>query len=183
MDFRNLPLFSGRALLYFAQVIIFILCLSYIEVVYYNNILPDKLVDDDFMQTTCTVQAKELSTSGRMMHRYRANFLVSYMVNDVPRQAWVTGNGLDQAYYSDQAPQEETLRQFDVGSTYQCWYNPESPQMAVLVLRHDWMSTLPLLVPSVIAMIMFYYIVKEALKFFGFISLKAKERKKRHGKK
>ncbi|HVY53902.1 MAG TPA: hypothetical protein VHA13_05225 [Gammaproteobacteria bacterium] len=182
MDFRNLPLLSGRAFVYFAQVIIFIFCLSYIELVYYNNILPDKLVDDEFTQTSCTVQAKQLATIGHKNIRYRANFLISYLVNDTPYQVWVTGNGLDQAYHHDQEAEAETLNQFDVGGSYPCWYNPNSPQIAVLVLRHDWMSTLPLLIPTVIAIIMFYYITKSTLQFFGFIKSKSRERKRRYKK-
>jgi hypothetical protein len=180
MDFRTLPLISGKALLYIAQIIIFFLCLGYMDAVYNNNILPDKLVDDDFTQTTCTVMAKELGTKGRMGHHYRANFLISYTANGSNYQTWVTGNGLDQSYFREREAQEETLSQYDIGGSYPCWYSPQTPQLAVLVLRHDWASTLPLLVPTVIAIISLYYIIKGALQFFGFIKLKAAEKKKRY---
>jgi len=116
-----------------------------------------------------------MSERGSLIHHYRADFLISYPVNGKIYQAWVTGNGLDQGFFRDKTLQEETLTSFDVGGTYPCWYNPKFPQQAVLVMRHNWSSTLPLAVPTVIAIIAIYYILKGTFQFLGLISFKTRD--------
>jgi hypothetical protein len=171
--------------LFIAQFFILLICFAYIEFIYYNNILPDKEVVEEFTQSNCSIIKKELGEKGHVIHRYRANFLVTYAVNNFEYKTWATGNGLDQAYFHDQDQQQGLLDQFDVSVSYPCWYNPNAPQIVVLVLRHDWMSTLPLAVPTIVGLITFYYFMKAILLFFGFISHKTKEiakKKRKQGK-
>lgn len=175
MDFRNFFQLSSRVLYTIAQFIVIIACMGYIDFVYYNDILPDKEVKENFVQTDCTINDKQLATKGHVVHSYRANFLVTYAANGVGYRAWVTGNGLDQAYFSDQTVQQEALDSFAVGGTYPCWYNPDTPQIVVLVLRQNWTSTLPLLIPSVVALIALYYFLRNLFILLGIISHKTKD--------
>lgn len=162
-----LPIFGFKLLVFFLQIFILFICIEFAQIIYNNDILPDKLVKESFSETSCTIIAKKLSERGKIVHRYRADFLVSYLVNDIPYQSWVTGNGLDQAFSHKRGPQEDTLAQFEVKESYPCWYNPQIPQIAVLVLRHNWTSTLPLAVPTIIGLIAIYYILKGILQFLG----------------
>ncbi len=65
----------------------------------------------------------------------------------------------------DKLSQQELLDQFDNGGAYPCWFNPITPQVIVLVQRHSWSSTFPLVVPSVVALIMIFYILKAIFMF------------------
>jgi len=177
-NLSNLPIFGYQLLIFLAQIFILVACIEYTQILYTNDILPDKQVAENYPQTTCLVLAKKLSQKGRLVHRYRADFQVSYEVKDNPYKSWVTGNGLDQAFFHNRAAQEDLLSQFEVGQTYPCWYNPEIPQIAVLVLRHDLSSTLPLAVPTIIGLIAIYYILKGIFKFFGLIAATIDEKKR-----
>jgi hypothetical protein len=177
-DLSNLPLIGYQLLIFLVQIFILVACIEYTQILYNNNILPDKQVKDNYVQASCLVLDKKLSQKGRLIHRYRADFQLSYTVNENPYKTWATGNGLDQAYFRDRSAQEETLAQFEIGQTYPCWYNPQIPQLAVLVLRHDWASTMPLIVPTVVGLIAIYYILKGIFKFFGLISLILQEKKR-----
>lgn len=184
MRIRNLkavPHFSYQLLIFFIELFILFACIQYAQLVYNNDILPDKMVEENYPQVSCVILSKKLGEEGHLLHRYRAEFLVSYMVNNTPYRTWVTGNGLDQAFFRERAPQEEILAQFEVGASYPCWYNPGIPQIAVLVIRHDWASTLPLAVPAIIGLITLYYLLKNSLQFFGrlltFISDRTKFKK------
>lgn len=172
---------SGRQIaLFMGQVIIFFLCLGYINFVYYETIAPDESVKDVFQPTTCTVMQKRLSEAGNLIRSYRADFLLSYSVNNNQYQGWVTGNGLDLSFTTNKNSQQDLFDQYSIGENYPCWFNPADPRMIVLVLRHNWMSTLPLLIPSIIAVIFFYYIMRSIFIFMGIMTVKTREiRKKR----
>lgn len=174
MDFRKLVI-GGRLVFFVIHILIVMACITFIDLYYKNNILPDKLVQETFIENSCVVTEKKLSTKGHIIHRYRADFMVSYQVGDTPYHSWVTGNGLDIAYYRHRDVQEDALTQFSVGASYPCWYNPKYPQIAVLVLRHDFTSTVPLLVPTIISIIAMFYILKGILQFFGVLSSKTRE--------
>ena len=174
-DLAVVPLAGYKLLLFFAQIFILLACLEFTQIFYTNDILPDKEVRDNYIQTSCVVLAKKLSQKGHILHRYRADFLISYEVNTKPLQAWATGNGLDHAFFRDRGEQEDALSQFEVGNNYPCWYNPVTPQLAVLVLRHDWASTLPLAVPTIVSLVTAYYLLKSILQFFGLLAYKTRE--------
>jgi len=130
----------------------------YFNYVYYFNIYPDKRVKEDFTETTCLIVNKFLDQKGHIVPRYRAHFLINYIYQNRAYTQWVSGNGLDMAYSANQAEQEELVAQFNLNSSYQCWVNPENPQISVLVLRHDWLSTTPLILPTIIMLTVFYYL-------------------------
>lgn len=183
MNTENL-LFSGRKLfLFIGQFIVLLLCIWYIEFIYYTNIYPDKIVNDTYEQTDCTIINKVLSERHKLIHGYRADFLVNYGVGNMSYTQWVSGNGLDRSFTSNRVSQETLLSQFDIGVTYPCWYDPKVPQVVVIVLRHNWASTVPLLVPSFVALVMIYYLGKNIFDFLGETTIKVRERKRAKKKK
>ncbi len=163
--------------LFIGQIIIVILCVAYMDFIYNTNIYPDKQVEDNFDQTTCYVTSKRLSIKGTILHSYRADFLVNYKAPTGPTQYshWVSGNGLDLSFTQNRSSQENLLDQFEIGSVYPCYYNPQDPQVTVLVLRHSWTSTLPLLVPAAIIAVMGYYILKTLLQWMGTARVKTRD--------
>lgn len=185
IKFRRVSPTSSQIFWFVGQCIVLLACVAFIEFIYYNNIYPDKHVKESFTQTTCTVQQKQLSIKGHIFETYRADYLLNYIVNANSYAAWATANGLDRGFSSDRATQEALLEQYDVGGAYPCWYDPDSPSIVVLVLRHNWSSTFPLIVPSVVALIMLFYLSITVFKFFGLVSIRTREtiRKKRQVRK
>src|SRR5580704_13667659 len=134
---RYLTQTGSRIALLIGQLIVLIMCISFIEHVYTYNILPDKEAKENYTETTCFLISKRLNTAGHIIHKYRQDFLISYNVNGVQYNRWVFGNGLDMSFHQNQSDQEDMLSQFDVGGSYPCWYNPDNPQLSILVLRHN----------------------------------------------
>jgi hypothetical protein len=166
MQNRNAMLPKGQFTLLIAQLIILLLCIAYIEHFYRVNIMPDKEAKAYFQQTSCFLINKKLSTKGKIWDRYRADFLVSYQVNGVQYNKWMTGNGLDHSFSTNRVAQESILSAYQVGSTYPCWYDPADPQIALFVMRHRWTSTLPLALPVLVGMITLYYFLTNLLNQF-----------------
>ncbi len=168
---------TGRPLfLFILQIIIFIACISFIEFFYYTNIYPDKHVKEAYQQTQCTILQKQLTASG---DNYRSDFAVTYLFNGAKYQSYSTGNGLDLAFTSDRQSQEDILAQFDIGQDYTCWVSPKHPNRVVLVLRHSWTSTFPLLIPTIVALITLYYIFQSIFIVFGMTTQKIRTLKNR----
>lgn len=178
MDMENLSSSGKRLLIFAGQLAVLFFCIWYIQFIYYTNIYPDKLVKETYVATDCTVQSKTLSQKGKVLKSYRADFLISYSAAGAAYKVWVSANGLDRSFTSDRSAEEDLLGQFDVGSAYTCWYNPETPGIVVIVLRHNWASTFPLFIPSLIAFSMIYYLGKAIFEFLGEASLKAREKRK-----
>jgi len=172
---REIVQTGSRVLLLLGQLVVLIFCIGYIEYVYYTNILPDKNAKDTFQQTDCFILSKRLSTKGRVIHQYRADFLISYTVNDDQYNHWISGNGLDISYSRNREQQETILNDYSIGGNYPCWYSPENPELAILVLRHDWLGTFPLMVPSVVGVITLYYFLKNLFQLLGYARITVKE--------
>jgi hypothetical protein len=166
----------NRIALLAGQFIALILCIIYIEYIYFANILPDKRAKENYQQTDCFLIAKQLNSKGKWVTRYRADFLISYNVGGVQYSRWVAGNGLDMSYSSNQAEQTRILAQFVTGEAYPCWYDSNEPERAILVMRHNWLSTFPLLLPSVIGVIVLYYLILNLIQLAGFARMRKRER-------
>lgn len=175
MRTRYLSETGNRLLLLAGQIVVLLICFIYLEHVYIKNILPDKTAKDSFVQTQCLLLDKKLSSKGRLLSQYRADFLIAYNINDVAYQRWVSGNGLDNSWARTRANQELLLSQYQVNANYDCWYNPAYPSIAILVMRHNWLSTLPLILPSIISVITLYYLLKNISLLLAAIKYKAKE--------
>jgi hypothetical protein len=45
-------------------------------------------------------------------------------------------------YTSDRAGQQAIVDHYNIGQSYQCWYNPANPTQAILVRQPDWLLIL-----------------------------------------
>lgn len=154
---RQVALMSG-------QIIALVLCLIYFQYLYKVNISLDKKAATFFQQTDCFIVSKKLNIKSRLIDGYRADFLISYNVNGVQYHHWISGNGLDVSFSLNQGAQEDILTRFDVGGTYPCWFNPEKPHIAFIVKRHNWLSALALIFPSLIGLITLFYFMKNVIE-------------------
>lgn len=162
---------ENRLLLLLGQFIALLMCIGYVEYVYVSNILPDKQAQKTFLKTECVLISKKLINKDQVVSHYRADFLVSYNVKHVQYRRWVSGNGLDRSFTQDESEQEDILTQYNIGGRYTCMYDPEDPQLVMLVQRHNWLSTLPLLAPAGIGTVVFYFFMKNLLSLMGFIHI------------
>ncbi len=176
MNVKNLADPSRKIIMFAVQLVVLIICIWFIEFIYYANIYPDKYVKEKYETTICRILNKELTVRGRIVNRYRADFLVSYKAAGVEYRGAISGNGLDRSFTTDRLSQENLLNQFDINNSYPCWYNPDVPALVVLVLRHNWSSTFPLFVPSVLGLIVSYYLLQSIFVFLGFATIKTREK-------
>ena len=170
---------GNRTVLLIGQLFVLVICFAYFNYYYYFNIYPDKQVKEDFAQTDCTIVNKSLGDKGHLVHKYRSNFLVSYKYNGMQYSRWVSGNGLDMAYSSNQTEQEDLLAQFNPGGVYQCWVNPDEPEISVLVLRHHWLSTAPLIMPTAVSVIVLYYLINNLSVLLAIRREKIRDKKRK----
>lgn len=150
----------NRFILLLGQIIVLVICLYIIIFIYHADILPDVQAKQTFKHSECYLISKRLNVSGGFFTPYRAEFLISYEAKGTRYNTWVSGNGLDFSFNQSRVDEESILSQFVVGNHYSCWYNPVKPEKAMLLLRHDWVSTAPLIIPAVIGMIVFYFLIK-----------------------
>lgn len=153
---------SRIALLCF-QLVLVLLCASYIEYVYYADIYPERQVKKTFISTPCQLINSRMSVRGQQSEKYRADFLISYVVKGVQYNRWVSGNGLEMLFTKEKALQDELLNKYKVGNQYTCWYNPVLPQVSVLIPKHNWQSALPLLLPFIIGLIALVFFFRNLL--------------------
>lgn len=165
-----------RVALFIGQVLILIFCISYIEYVYVNNIWPDKNAKDTFENVPCRITNKRFISAGDIFPSYRADFLINYSVKNVSYSRWVTGNGLDESLSSDKNAQENIYSKYVINGTYECYYDPQDPQTSVLVLRHNWLSTFPLTIPSIIIVITVYYFLQSLFLIIMLFGTKNNEK-------
>ena len=157
---RDFTHFGKAVLLFLSQFLFLLVCILYLDYVYLTNILPDKRAKENFQQTQCFLISKKLSVRGHIFRKYRADFLISYNVNGVQYNRWVSGNGLDVSYGRNASDQEDILSKYEVGGTYPCWYNGKDAQISMLVERTNWISTYPILVAAAACIIVFYFFLK-----------------------
>lgn len=166
---------GSRVALLLGQFIVIAFCLTYIEIVYFNRILPDKIANETFQPVDCFLVNKKLNTKTVFYKSYRADFLITYNVEGVQYSRWATGNGLDRNFTTNMAEQTTKLGNYNVGQAYTCYYDPQNPEVAVFMLRQNWQSTFPLMVPSVVAIITFYYFLINLFVLMGTTTVKTRE--------
>jgi hypothetical protein len=162
---------TGSRIIHVAgSLIVLIVCAVSIKYIYFSNLLPDKQAIQSYSQTSCFLISKQIKSAGHLAQAYRADFLISYNVNGVQYNRWVSGNGMDMSFGRNFEEQKAILSRFDIGRTYPCWYNPANPQISVLILRHNWRSIFPLLVPSSVGLAAFYYLLANLSIFIGALT-------------
>ena len=149
-----------RLIVLIAEGVVLLFCLSLASHLFFVHLLPDRKVKESFLQTECFLMDKKLITQGHVIQKYRSDFLVSYNVKGVQYNRWVSGNGLDMAFSHSRDSQEKALAAFTVGKNYMCWFNPASPQTALLVMRHNWIAVAPLVMLGIVGVISLFYFLK-----------------------
>jgi hypothetical protein len=156
---------SGKKIvMMLGQLIVLAVCFYNINYVYQTSIRPDLAARQNFRETECFIMSKKLSTKGKYFRGYRADFLINYHANGVQYNRWVSGNGLDMSYTSNNASQEQMLSDYEDGVNYSCWYNPENAEIAVLVLRQNWFTNTSLIISLIVSVMMILLLIKNSLQ-------------------
>lgn len=163
MSINNFSKSGHRVLILLGQFLVLVFCFIYLDFVYLTNIRPDQLAKETFLQTNCFIMSKKLSTKGKFVRRYRADFLINYHANGVQYNRWVSGNGLDMSYSMNSSAEEQMLTNYDNGGNYTCWYNPGNAEMAVLVMRRNWLPVVSLIIPLLAGIVMVLSITRTGL--------------------
>lgn len=169
---------ENKYLLLIGQIVVLFLSIGFIIHYYLHYIYPDKRAKEVFIQTTCTIVEKQLNKLEYKPNKflYRADFLIQYAVNNTSFTRWVSGNGLSIVFTEDLAPKEDVLSRYTIGESYTCWYDPDNPSIAILVMRHYWFS-LPLIFSSIISIIIFYFFLTNLLDIISDHLVKKRVRK------
>lgn len=143
-----------------SQMVVLILCVYYLQSIYFTQILPDKMAAATFTETRCKVIEKSWQVEPTWFHSYRGHFTLTYTVDGKVYQTVTSGNGLDPSFAFDRPTVQALLDQFDIGKTYPCWYDPSKPQTVILSFRKTWTSTFSLMIPLIIAIVIIYYLLR-----------------------
>src|SRR3990167_6442735 len=174
---RNLNKTASVTLKLLAQFFILLCLFIYLDYVYLTNMRSDIWAKENFQRTECFVMSKKLSTKGKFYRRFRADFLINYHANGVQYNRWVSGNGLDMTYTGKNASQEKLLSNYENGTNYSCWYDPDNAERVMLVQRSSWFSLHGFILPALAALVTAYYFFRSAWKLAVIM------RGKRQGKK
>jgi hypothetical protein len=142
-----------------SQLAVAFFCCYFIQDYYQVKIQPYKMIVDQFKPVSCTVINKNLDVRGKAVHRYRALFLVSYAADGSVRQNVVSGRGLDFGLDKNRRYHESVLNQFAVGQQYTCYVDPEDVNSVALNVKYNWLTTLPLLFPVAVTVVMLVYLL------------------------
>ena len=178
-----MTLVSRRFVLLFIQLTVLTLAVVSIGFLYKKYVLPDQITKLNFQVTNCQILSKKLSTSPGMVEEYRADYLISYIVGAIQYNRWVAANGLDDSYDLEKERQDELYNRFKVGATYNCWYDPKNPEIAILVSRHNWLGILPILIPLTIVIVVLYGIFRNLSYIFRFTAVRPIKFRKSKSKK
>ncbi len=109
-------------------------------------IIPEWRANHDFMQSKATVIDTRIDQQG---DQYRPAVLLSYLVDDVPREHW--GYDIVRSYAGGNEGRESAQQQisaFHKGDTLPCWYDPRQPHHVVVVRGFNGWLWVLLLVPA-----------------------------------
>lgn len=125
-----------------------------------NWFLPAWRVSHGFVETTCTVLDRRVGeTSHGDVTLYRPEVRIEYRVAGTPYRIWTypvptlqgplaQGKGqADSLYSPGRTDKQEIINQFIVNREYYCWYDPQAPEVAVLLRGFYWGVWLSLIVP------------------------------------
>ena len=119
-------------------------------------LIPDWRANERYVPTSCVVLDKKLDTetfptaaprggNGPPKESYRPQVKVRYEVDGRKFEVWAYN--ATRVYSEDKAAQQAVIDSFQVGSTRPCWYDPDSPDQAVLVRGHVWGAYAFLILP------------------------------------
>jgi len=119
-------------------------------------VLPEWRANHDFVQSTGVVTDKKVFSVEEGDHlRYRAGVQVRYSVGSEAREQWTYDIKFGSSYSlaNDRPSRLALLEPFEKGHSYPVWYDPQSPDIVVLVRGYSgWLWSL-LLVPAAFVLI------------------------------
>jgi hypothetical protein len=169
--------FNRNVLLLGAELALLVMCACYIVHVYNAIVMPDKRVVEEFGMSTCTVTAKNLVAKSGITPGFRADFDVAYMADGSQVRSVAAANGLDYSYTRDKDEQQAYLDEFAVGDEYPCWYDKANTSKVVMVLRHSWTTTIPLLLPVLLALLLLFFTGRTIIDMFEDKAVKRSRKK------
>jgi hypothetical protein len=119
-------------------------------------VLPNWRANHRYLPATCQVLDKRLGSNRfdapgpggqgkRPKEAYRPEIHFRYEVNGRVFETW--GYDATGIYSDNRAAQQALVDSFRVGSTYPCWYDPDSPEKAVLVRGQGSLAYVLLILP------------------------------------
>jgi Protein of unknown function (DUF3592) len=112
----------------------------------WQMVMPEWRANHSFTEHSCVIREKRIGE-----HRdddgttYRPEFLIAYSLDGRDHEIWTYN--VTRAYSFGRASTEHILLQFVVGQRYSCWYDPNDPSQAVLVLEYSWFRYIFMLIP------------------------------------
>ncbi len=118
-------------------------------------LVPDWRANNRYVPGSCVVLDKRLAdsigkfpgASGGEKISYHPEIKIRYEVDGRNYEVW-TYDAIPM-FYPDRAKMQAIVDGFQVGGTYPCWFDPDSPQKAILVRGHAWAPFILLVVPVV----------------------------------
>ncbi len=116
-------------------------------------LLLDWRANNRYLPNSCMVLDRRLARAegqvnpegGKGGPTYHPEIKIRYEVDGRKYEVW-TYDAIFM-FYPDQAGQQAIVDSFQVGATYPCWYDPDSPDKAILVRGHAWAPYILLVVP------------------------------------
>lgn len=115
--------------------------------------IPQWRVNNEFVKSTCVVLEKRINeTADDDGPQYRPEFRIRYEIDDVTYLAWTYDIHMSHSGSRENA--QQILARFAVTEdlkdpiNYYCWYDPTSPEKAVLVRGTSWWLWLVFIVPA-----------------------------------
>jgi len=134
---------GGCGCLFFS--IFFFAGLGFLAVMIGVIVLPEWRANHSYVAHTCVVLDKRVGESRGEGTTYRPEIYIQYTVQGNEFRIWTyDASGV---YSSGRSGKQEIIDQFIVGRQYPCWYDPDHPSKAVLVLGYSWFAYLFLLLP------------------------------------
>ncbi len=121
--------------------------LALLTLVLTSLVIPEWRVNQQFVETTCTLLDKRLEERvDDGTPTFRPRLLVRYQVQGVTYDRWTyDAAGM---FSSNRDEQQIVLDRFVVGQKYPAWCDPWDPQVAVLARGYTWSAWLLLLLPT-----------------------------------
>jgi hypothetical protein len=130
-------------------------CALFVMMVYL--VVLDFRVNNRYLPNSCVVLDRRITSEavdepdvGRRT-AYRPEIKIRYEVAGRKYEDW-TYDAIHRLY-NDQAAPKAIVDSFQVGATYPCWYDPDSPDRAILVRGHTWIVYVFLIIPVVFLLI------------------------------
>ncbi|NLE39879.1 MAG: DUF3592 domain-containing protein [Pirellulaceae bacterium] len=109
-------------------------------------IVPEWRANNEFVKTNCVVVSKAVAEShGDDGATYRPNIAIEYAVNGITYHEATYDIGKSPS--PDREAQQTIVDQFEVGKSYDCWYDPRDPRTVVLARGYSRWTWMVLIIP------------------------------------